>query len=458
MSRLYTRLRACAALLLVGAALPAQAATLLVTTSADELNTDGDCSLREAVQAANTNVGVDACGNGSTGGDTILFTAITGQTVTLTAGQIEVTDGLTIGDAVSTVTIVASVGARHFRLSLTSPVEPVQLTNVTLRGGSGIIGGSVLVADGQPSTFRTVTFDQNTSAASGGALRVGAGTHTLAGCVFTANTTSVAGVTDGGGAVYNNGGTLDVRSSSFSNNTAIAGTANGGAVLNGFGGTLNVSIGTTFTSNQAARAGGAIESAGNLTVDGGSFTGNMAGINGGAVHLTGAVTAAFTGSTGFVNNAAGMEGGAVWNSATGTLTMANPQITGNSAAGPAADQGGGGVFSDGGTTTLTNPNIDGNRATGAAGSGGGVLNTAGGRLTVTGGSITSNTAVRAGGGVETNLSGGATGNTLALNNVTISLNNAGTAPGFGGGVHVTGAAVATVTGGTVSGNTAVEGG
>jgi len=41
-----------------------------VTTEADELNNDGDCSLREALQAANTDSAVDACPAGS-GWDTI---------------------------------------------------------------------------------------------------------------------------------------------------------------------------------------------------------------------------------------------------------------------------------------------------------------------------------------------------------------------------------------------------
>jgi CSLREA domain-containing protein len=52
----------------------AQAASLMVTTEADELNTDGDCSLREAIEAANTNMAVDACVSGSsTEPDTIGF-------------------------------------------------------------------------------------------------------------------------------------------------------------------------------------------------------------------------------------------------------------------------------------------------------------------------------------------------------------------------------------------------
>jgi CSLREA domain-containing protein len=39
----------------------ASAASIVVTTTDDELNSDGDCSLREAVQSANTNAAVDAC-------------------------------------------------------------------------------------------------------------------------------------------------------------------------------------------------------------------------------------------------------------------------------------------------------------------------------------------------------------------------------------------------------------
>ena len=35
--------------------------TINVTTQTDELNNDGDCSLREAIRAANLNAAVDAC-------------------------------------------------------------------------------------------------------------------------------------------------------------------------------------------------------------------------------------------------------------------------------------------------------------------------------------------------------------------------------------------------------------
>ncbi len=63
-----------AALVFVGLPAPKAyaAALIIVNTTADELNSDGDCSLREAIQAANTNARVDACTAGS-GDDTIVF-------------------------------------------------------------------------------------------------------------------------------------------------------------------------------------------------------------------------------------------------------------------------------------------------------------------------------------------------------------------------------------------------
>src|SRR3989344_1698657 len=53
---------------------PAFAANITVNTTADELNSDGDCSLREAVQSANTDTAVDGCTAGS-GTDTIIVPA-----------------------------------------------------------------------------------------------------------------------------------------------------------------------------------------------------------------------------------------------------------------------------------------------------------------------------------------------------------------------------------------------
>ena len=64
----------------------ANAATITVTTNLDGFNDgDGACSLREAIQAANTNAAFDACPAGD-GADTIVFdtTAMGGTVITLT--------------------------------------------------------------------------------------------------------------------------------------------------------------------------------------------------------------------------------------------------------------------------------------------------------------------------------------------------------------------------------------
>src|SRR3989338_6962424 len=52
----------------------ALAANITITTINDELNADGDCSLREAIESANTDTAIDACLAGA-GTDTIILPA-----------------------------------------------------------------------------------------------------------------------------------------------------------------------------------------------------------------------------------------------------------------------------------------------------------------------------------------------------------------------------------------------
>src|SRR3712207_11786 len=78
---------------------PVHAATITVTTTIDEVNDDGDCSLREAQTAANTDEVVDACPAGS-GADSISLPAGTyALTVSgngTTAGDLDITDDTTL--------------------------------------------------------------------------------------------------------------------------------------------------------------------------------------------------------------------------------------------------------------------------------------------------------------------------------------------------------------------------
>jgi CSLREA domain-containing protein len=64
MPRGFVRTALSTAAALAALAVPASAATIEVTVTNDELNADADCSLREAVQAANTNAAVSGCPKG----------------------------------------------------------------------------------------------------------------------------------------------------------------------------------------------------------------------------------------------------------------------------------------------------------------------------------------------------------------------------------------------------------
>ena len=140
------------------------------------------------------------------------------------------------------------------------------------------------------------------------------------------------------------------------------------------------------------------------------------------------------------------------------MTVDGTTIDNNTANGDAADNGGGGIFNNGGTLIVQNGAIISNNDTGgAAGSGGGIQNVDGGSVSVSDSSITGNVSNRAGGGIEDN-SSVAVG-TITLLNVILDNNSTGSAPGNGGGLHMTGPGNSTITGGTVNGNTAtLEGG
>ena len=116
----------------------AQAAGITVNTTTDELTTNGNCSLREAIQAANTDAAVDVCAAGS-GADTITLPAGT-YTLTLTGagedanatGDLDITDTLTLEGADMATTIIDANSldrALHFT---TAGVDAVRVA--VLRG------------------------------------------------------------------------------------------------------------------------------------------------------------------------------------------------------------------------------------------------------------------------------------------------------------------------------------
>jgi hypothetical protein len=145
-----------------------------------------------------------------------------------------------------------------------------------------------------------------------------------------------------------------------------------------------------------------------------------------------------------VIDATGRGTSVVTHTSTGNLLLDGLTVTGGSGS------EGAGIANDSGSLTISNSTITGNTATGVAVSGGGIFNL--GALTITGSTISDNTAVRTnavGGGI---LNGGTaiiTGTTITGNSVVGRFN------AFGGGIMNTGSANisgSTITDNSVTGN------
>lgn len=206
-----------------------EAAVLTVTTLDDEFNADGDCSLREAVDAANNDIVIDACGSGD-GFDSILFDAGLEGTILLELGEIVVSDGLSIEqDGPGEIVIDAGGQSRVF--SILAAADSFLLRNVTLRNGFSFdSGGAVILDDIEDVVFREVQFEGNRSENNGGAVYLDYSTTAtrvlVADCRFHGNSAPFGQ----GGGVYLIVGTstltpATIRDTTFKWNAATKGAA-----------------------------------------------------------------------------------------------------------------------------------------------------------------------------------------------------------------------------------------
>ena len=352
-------------------------------------------SLRDAVALANANDGVD----------TVVFDdALDGGTVTLTFGQIEITDGVFINGNNTQVT-----GDESDDDSDDDPAAD----GITVSGNGA---SRIFSVDADGTTLRAL-------ALTDGATSDGTG----------------------GGAILHTDGTLVLESVQLTDNAVTGAGASGGAIRSS--GELLAVYGSELSGNSAIRAGGAIEldSGADLEVRASSFTGNSVGAapgNGGAIHVTAGGSDVDIALTTFNANSAASEGGAVWNDAGSTMTIRGSTIVNNTADGDEADNGGGGIFNNGGDLRVEATRIAGNDATGAAGSGGGLLSVDG-TVEVYGTTFNDNAASRAGGGIEIIDGTLEVLDTVFINNVTGDGDTTAANPGNGGAIHVTGTSTTT---------------
>jgi CSLREA domain-containing protein len=324
----------------------AGAAEITVDTTHDELNGDGDCSLREAVQAANTNAAVSGCESGEPGEDTIALLRDTTHVLNGPDGE----NANQVGDL--DITESLRFNGHEARIDCLLNDRALDIHD----GGPAPVAVAIV-----GSGFTTAIRRCDSGPADGGAIRAREADSSLAleGVQLIYNSSG-----DDGGAIYAEG-SVDID----------------------LGGLLEI------RGNEAEGNGGAIESFGPLSIHGdpgvpfpgqgdGRMTGNVAGGFGGAIDSQDSAT---LDNMTFGGNRA-EEGGALAHRSEQPLTIDNSTFQRNRARGERDDpaflaSGFGGavsiVSSEDGTASVAQSSFSGN-----SGLRGGAISTTGSQTTL----------------------------------------------------------------------------
>ena len=437
------------AVLLAGVlASPASAATINVTNNGDDLLPnvgDGDCTLREAVQATNTNADFDQCDHdGLSGADTILLADNT--TYALTGGSFDdanntgdldvdsagLGDGpLTIqGGGPGTTTIDANDLDRVIDLQFNGSLT---LNDLVITDGdakvnvAGTDGGGVLTRSGGILNVIDSTITLNNATGEGGGISLASGNVNQAASLTLTNSTiddnSAAGPF-GGGGIQSQAATNTITGSFIEDNDATdPGGTSGGGGINAAAISLTNSAVNGNTTQSSSGGGGITSSSGTVTVTNSEVSDNLAplGLGGGI-----------------------RKGG-------GALNLTNALVDAND-----ARAGGGGIANLGGTTATIASSVVANNDTlsNTALSGAGILN--GGDLTMTGSVLRANTGTAT--ATVPNLGAGLTNQTnrtATLIRTTVSGNDLSGGNQLGAGIyHAGGSGSVNVINSTLSGNSA----
>lgn len=309
---------------------PAEAATFNVTNLADT----GAGSLRQAIDDANL----------AAGADDITFQAGLTGTITLTTGQLAITDSLMIvGPGAGNLSVSGNNASRVFYLYNNAATIDVQLSGMTITGGNASTGAGI------------INFDENL---------------TLDGVTISGN----AAATDGGG-LWADGFNMNltIQNSTISGNTA--GDDGGGIYIEDTGGPTLISN-TTISGNTAAGAGGGIylyDPDDDVTIANSAISGNSAATDGGGVYLYSFDSGSLQVTSSTVSgNSAAAGGGLFLYGVDQPFLMESSTVSGNQAT--AGDGGGVYLYDNTAPSEFRHSTIAANSATGA---GGGLFNSSG---------------------------------------------------------------------------------
>jgi len=290
--------------------------SIIVSDLGDVAADDGDCTLREAIVAANTDTDSGAtpgeCPAGSaTEPDEIGF--IVAGTIVIGSDLPAITGDVRIA-AASTITIDGAGSARQF--TVTSGT--VSIEDMTLLDGHASQGGAV----SNDSTLTLAGIEIRNSTASEGGAILNTGTLEFVG--------SLHGNEAGSGGGIVNSGQLTISLSRIGTEGANTATSNGGGIFNNPGGTVTITS-SVISGNTAAYSAG-IENGGVMTIANSTIAGNEADqIGGGIVNVTREVPGTYLTlvNVTITGNSAGTDGGGLL-AGTGAVVK-NTIIAGNTA-------------------------------------------------------------------------------------------------------------------------------
>ncbi|MEZ6061200.1 MAG: Ig-like domain-containing protein [Planctomycetaceae bacterium] len=317
--------------------------SLLTTFTVTSLADSGAGTLRQAIDDANNN------DNGFEY-DEIAFDLPSGSTISLTSGDIAITETVAIlGPGETELTIDAGGNSRVFDI-IEQPETflGVDIFGVTLTGGSEVDGGAI---------------------------------RNIFGSVYIAESTLTGNSASRGGAIYTEGDSLGYGgplASLYLDDVEISGNSadDGGGIYNNLD-HVELYNGSVVSGNSATNDGGGIYTLGQgggvvlgtlFVYEGSQVSNNVAGNNGGGIYNENDHVELWDGSL-ISGNVAGNAGGGVYTFADGfngpgeTLYVSDSQITGNTAV------HGGGIYNSGDYVSLFRSSVDGNQATGTDGTG-----------------------------------------------------------------------------------------
>jgi hypothetical protein len=276
-----------AALLLALGQGVSQAATITVTTNKPGINSDGKCSLIEAIINANNDAATHPdCAPGS-GADTIVLPRRRTHTLTSAHGNFYGSTGLPVITSPITIQgngakIVRKKSSPPFRLMAVNSSGDLTLQNVALSGGSSSFGGGVL--NEGTLTIQNSAISGNSANEGGGAFNFGS--LTIQNSIISGNSAN------SGGGIFNSYASVAIENSAISGNTAVY---SGGGIFNN--GDADV-VGSTISGNKARYGGGVFisshyNSPNTFNLTNSIVSGNEATASGGGIFNSGDYTSCY---------------------------------------------------------------------------------------------------------------------------------------------------------------------